>query len=194
MVLVLGEGSPLRTQFSISHLWIRKTAAERVTEEQSVFWVCYGTLLMFLLTLLLGDWHLLLSAEKDLAFCYHLRNKEKCHSRVWIPRAWGECEKNTKRENDTWQMLPQKFLWQDMISRALQQRCWWYSWVGLERCWLGHEKVGMLANPEVILKLWAAALRTQWALILALLGYSTFWLYEWVQFTDQDSPNLLARL
>lgn len=30
---------------------------------------------MFLLTLMLGNWHLLLSAEKDLAFCYHLKKK-----------------------------------------------------------------------------------------------------------------------
>lgn len=30
---------------------------------------------MFLLTLMLGNWHLLLSAGKDLAFCYHLKKK-----------------------------------------------------------------------------------------------------------------------
>lgn len=149
---------------------------------------------MVLLTLVLGNWHLLLSAEKDLALCYHLKNKEKRHSRVWILRAWGVHEKNTRTEKDVWQMLPQKFLWQDMISRALQQRCWWYSWVGPEMCWLGHEKVGLLAKPEILLKLWAAALKTQWTLIFALLGYSTFWLYEWVQFSNQDSHKLSARL
>lgn len=49
---------------------------------------------------MLENWHLLLSIEKDLAFCYSLKNKERSHLKGLNSDSMRRVGKNKRREKD----------------------------------------------------------------------------------------------